>query len=255
MITNPELLLPCPNPECKGCPDAPELCHDDGGGWHMHCPNCGYWGPGGADGGKTEAIRLHNLLCRPSPAADEGAREIPLDALIEVGAEELLAEFSRQGPKPDGEEVRAILHSILRKHSAVSPKAAQEEPVDPKDIPSLAEIRELLSGEPAVIPKAAGWIKCTDRLPLEGELVWVYTPDRGDGSRCDFDYREEGGWAFHDGNREHFLAVGGSRAAGPDATCVGPDEEAAYTYWALIPDTSQLESAAISGDKQEKERE
>lgn len=90
----------------------------------------------------------------------------------------------------------------------------------------------------------AGWIKCSERMPPDYETVLVYSPPKdGESERIDFDWREEDAWACHFSSYEHFMAVGGSRAAGPDATCVGPDEEAPYTHWRELP------AAPILGEK------
>lgn len=82
--------------------------------------------------------------------------------------------------------------------------------------------------------RSGGWRRVEDGLPEDGQLVLVGWR-QGDEDRIGFDARDEGGWAEHDAAREHFLAVGGSAAAGPDAICVGPAEEAPYTHWMPVP--------------------
>ena len=72
-------------------------------------------------------------------------------------------------------------------------------------------------------------------------LVMVYTPpqvgDWPDTDRINFDYicpaYED--WRDHCESREHYLAVGGASASGPDVVCTGPGEKAPYTHWMPIP--------------------
>ena len=49
-----------------------------------------------------------------------------------------------------------------------------------------------------------------------------------------FDCQEDGCWLTHNDSYGHFMAVGGSAAAGPDATCTGPSQNAPYTHWMPI---------------------
>lgn len=94
------------------------------------------------------------------------------------------------------------------------------------------ELREIIQAL-AALPGGGvdGWVSVKDSLPDEGAEVLVYITDRGDGARFDFDFIEEGGWVAHNERRDHFLAVGGSAAAGPDVACAGPSEDAPYTHW------------------------
>lgn len=98
-------------------------------------------------------------------------------------------------------------------------------------IPEFMALSRLLEA-PAQAP---GWIPCSERMPPDQELVLVYTPLEDGSYRYDQDYREEGTWGFHYSSYEHFQAVGGARAAGPDAVCTGPDEDAPYTHWMPLP--------------------
>lgn len=83
---NPELPLPCPNPECK----APcELQSKERAYW-VTCNQCFYNGPSVENA--DEALRLHNLLCRLFPAADEGANRGSLIAELEGLAQSWLDE-------------------------------------------------------------------------------------------------------------------------------------------------------------------
>lgn len=75
----------------------------------------------------------------------------------------------------------------------------------------------------------------------EGELVLVYAPpqsgDYPDDVRIKFDYicPDYEGWHDHCASYEHYMAVGGSNACGPDVVCTGPTEKAPYTHWRRIP--------------------
>lgn len=77
-----------------------------------------------------------------------------------------------------------------------------------------------------------GMIDITTCAPPDGELVLVYTPDNGDGERYDFDYWEDGGWAIHAQNYDHYLSVG---KGDMDCPIIGPSEEAPYTHWSRLP--------------------
>lgn len=75
-----------------------------------------------------------------------------------------------------------------------------------------------------------------DWLPIESApedigLCVVYTPDHGDGERFDIDWKEDGVWQEHYNHYEHFMAVGGVNACGPDVVCTGPDERPEYTHY------------------------
>ena len=107
-----------------------------------------------------------------------------------------------------------------------------------------AAIREA-ERERDALRKDAAPVPVNDRLPEEGELVLVYSPDGEGGERVDFDCIEEGDWAVHANNYDHFIAVGGAGAAGPDCVCTGPAEDAPYTHWARIPKTD----AAIAAER------
>lgn len=170
----PELPLPCPF-----CGNPPELTHmpielfngciptRERPAWMIRFAILCCLGPS-ARSEISEADAIEKWNRRPSPAADEGATADADEAIsvAELTTEILNYVWGKPGWGDGDSQVRndrtnatGLIECALRRHlqrNAVSPKAAQEEPVDPKDIPSLAEIRELLSGEPAVIPKAAG---------------------------------------------------------------------------------------------------
>jgi len=84
---------------------------------------------------------------------------------------------------------------------------------------------------------ALRWISVDERLPEEeGDGVLVYTPPQnGEAERIDFDVIADGIWQYHSDRHEHFMAVGGSRAAGPCVVCTGPAEQAPYTHWMPLP--------------------
>ena len=82
-------------------------------------------------------------------------------------------------------------------------------------------------------PRAA---EAGDWLPIESApddigLCVVYTPDQGDGERFDIDWKEDGVWQEHYSHFEHFMAVGGVNACGPDVACTGPGEQPEYTHY------------------------
>lgn len=83
-------------------------------------------------------------------------------------------------------------------------------------------------------PPADSWTRVEDGLPDGEEIVLVYTPDTGDGERIDFDWRYEGCWHEHEEAHQHYMMVGGPMAAGPDAVCTGPGQDAPYTHWKRI---------------------
>ncbi len=71
----PKPIADCPNPECKhfcAMYEAPFVSND--GLMHkVKCDDCGYMGPWART--SDEAIRLHNLLCRPQQSAAPVAQE------------------------------------------------------------------------------------------------------------------------------------------------------------------------------------
>jgi len=76
----------------------------------------------------------------------------------------------------------------------------------------------------------SGWRPISEADQDTG-LVIVYTPDLGDGERYDFDYKEDGVWYYHSEHFEHYMAIGGANACGPDAVCIGPSEKPPYTHF------------------------
>lgn len=92
-----------------------------------------------------------------------------------------------------------------------------------------------------------------DWLPIESApddigLCVVYTPDQGDGERYDFDWKEGGVWQEHYNHYEHFMAVGGANACGPDVVCTGPGEEPEYTHYRrLTPPQAAMGAVGAGG--------
>ena len=89
---------------------------------------------------------------------------------------------------------------------------------------------------------SAGWISVDERLPEVGVTVLVYEPFRHGEDwpgtvRILFDYicPDYEDWHDHCASHEHFMAVGGANACGPDVTCTGPSEKAPYTHWMPLP--------------------
>ena len=76
-----------------------------------------------------------------------------------------------------------------------------------------------------------------ETAPRDGQMVLVYSPpqdgDWPDTVRINFDHicPDYEDWHDHCESREHYLAVGGPNAAGPDVVCTGPGEKAPYTHW------------------------
>lgn len=107
--------------------------------------------------------------------------------------------------------------------------------------PALNSDGTLLNGRDE--DRYQGWLLATPRaaeagewLPIESApeaigLCVVYTPDQGGGERFDFDWKEDGVWQEHYNHFEHFMAVGGVNACGPDVACTGPGEQPDYTHY------------------------
>lgn len=108
---NPELPLPCRWCDPRFVLVAPRVNTSDGTMYWVFCPDCGMHGPAGTS--EQVAIARWNFVCRPSPAADEGA------------AEEICKYLKISHNIFALTEIKAI----LRRHSAVSPKAGREDDV------------------------------------------------------------------------------------------------------------------------------
>ena len=109
----------------------------------------------------------------------------------------------------------------------------------------LVAMTQRLSGlytHPSPPEGMAGWISVDERLPEVGVTVLVYEPFRHGEDwpgtvRISFDHicPDYEGWHDHCASYEHFMAVGGVNACGPDVTCTGPSEKAPYTHWQPLP--------------------
>lgn len=110
-----------------------------------------------------------------------------------------------------------------------------------RDLERLVRIAVEAAGDIRTVHTEAlgdGW-RAIAEAP-KGVEVFVYTPpqpgDWPDQVRIDVDYISEDhdDWHVHAESYEHFLAVGGSAAAGPDSVCIGPSPKAPYTHWMRI---------------------
>ena len=85
-----------------------------------------------------------------------------------------------------------------------------------------------------------GWMPIETATEQDG-LVMVYAPpqpgDWPDTVNITFDFicPDYEDWCHHSEAREHYLAVGGANACGPDVECTGPGEKAPYTHWMPLP--------------------
>lgn len=89
-------------------------------------------------------------------------------------------------------------------------------------------------------PMPDGWMPIAT-APKDGTLVVVYSPngpdDWPDSFKVAFDYfcQDYENWFYHSEAHEHYMAIGGSNACGPDVSCTGPKQEAPYTHWMPLP--------------------
>ena len=105
-----------------------------------------------------------------------------------------------------------------------------------------SEICQHLEGKIAAFEAERQWISVEDRLPDNGELVVVWIPETtAEEGGPSFDFIEDEYWQHHADSYEHYMAVGGSAAAGPDNICTGPSEYAPYTHWLPLPNQPEGE--------------
>jgi len=120
---------------------------------------------------------------------------------------------------------------------------------------------------PAHLAHTADWVPVTVEAPdsdwqpiataPDDELVVVFYLQKEGDEESDMhtlDFKEDGHWFYHGEHFEHYMAVGGSGAAGPDMVCTGPDEKAPYTHWkrlgtpsiaAPLPPSLQAQAQAV----------
>lgn len=77
--------------------------------------------------------------------------------------------------------------------------------------------------------------------PKENWLCFVCWLEDGE-ERFDFDFYEDDCWTNHANNYEHYMAVGGSSAGGPDCICIGPSEDPPYKFWMYASGPTSLSS-------------
>ena len=106
---------------------------------------------------------------------------------------------------------------------------------------------KMLAASPQPVAHAhrvlTGW-QSIDTAP-EGKLVVVFWRDSTDPEnpeRHDFDYLEDGVWANHHDNYDHFVCCA-------PAGSIGPSEEAPYTHWLDIPEVPAAAQPASGGAK------
>ena len=85
--------------------------------------------------------------------------------------------------------------------------------------------------------KQGPWVPVSERLPEPGVSVLVYSPsDALYFDHIDEDCDDGDRWYGHDQSYEHYCNV--AKPAGS----VGPDCEAPYTHWMLIPNPPEMKS-------------
>ena len=106
----------------------------------------------------------------------------------------------------------------------------------PTDTPLYAAPQAVVAA-PQAVPE---WLPI-ESAPKDGTLVVLYSPngpdDWPDSFKVTLDYfcKDYENWFHHSEAHEHYMAVGGSNACGPDAVCTGPSEKAPYTHWMPLP--------------------
>ena len=95
-------------------------------------------------------------------------------------------------------------------------------------------------------PPSGGDWQPVSTPPKESWLCIVCWAD-ADGEHFDFDYYEDDCWTNHNNSHEHFMAVGGGGAAGPDAHCIGPSEDPPYMFWQYASGPTALQAALGEG--------
>lgn len=91
-----------------------------------------------------------------------------------------------------------------------------------------------------------GWLPI-ESAPDDCGPVLVFAPHDEGGMRVFIEYREGGVWIDHSNTYEHFIAVGGTNAAGPDCVCTGPSETSPYTHWMPIPAEPETLESMVRG--------
>ena len=97
-----------------------------------------------------------------------------------------------------------------------------------------------LYAAPVAVQAVPAWLPI-ESAPKDGTLVVLYSPngpdDWPDSFQVTFDYfcEDYENWFHHSEAHEHYMAVGGSNACGPDVVCTGPSEKAPYTHWMPLP--------------------
>jgi hypothetical protein len=106
---------------------------------------------------------------------------------------------------------------------------------------AVAVVRNLLATIAAASAQpVSGW-KPIESAPKDGTLIVVYSPngpdDWPDAFKVTFDHfcEDYENWFYHSEAHEHYMAVGGSNACGPDVVCTGPSQKAPYTHWMPLP--------------------
>lgn len=163
-------IMPCPNPECRSeCKlFSWDICTLPAS-WYVKCKKCNYQGPqvedAGDEEGKSaqEAIRLHNLLCRPAPETQVVAVESPLLTFAVAFLDGWLEDAPEEA-KRNWRRIKERVRSPVESAPALSPfeKLAEEWRLHPR--------RHLMSDTEAHVYFSA-LLECADRLSAVVEEV------------------------------------------------------------------------------------